>query len=254
MNKKYTVPISDEVKEILLAGRIEGDCYYLPDRQLKRPLYLKVNKVLEALGGKWNRKKRGHIFESIPDIFKEIEDGEIVDEKKTYQVFETPVDLAKKIIAKASIKDGDDVLEPSAGRGAIARLITNPSRIECVEIQKKFCDEMANLGGFRHVECADFLTLTPDDFGQFDKIVMNPPFTGNQDIRHIRHAYGFLRSGGILVSICSPHPFFASDKESIAFREWLENVRGYATGNESGAFKSSGTLVNTSTVYIKRIE
>ncbi len=250
MNKKYKIPISDEVKEILLAGRIEGACYFLPDSQLERSMYLNVNKVLEALGGKWNKKKRGHIFTSIPDIFDAVINDEIIDEKKLYQVFETPEVLGKLLIEMADITEDDEVLEPSIGSGAIAKMLPNAARIVGVEIQEKLCTELRD--SFKIIECADFLTLTPVDLGKFDKVIMNPPFTSNQDIKHIRHAYDFLRGGGTLVAICGAHSFFASDKESIAFQEWFSSVHGQVTDNEKHAFKQSGTLVNTKIIWIEK--
>ena len=38
---------------------------YLPLGQLDRKTYSAVNKCLEAIGGKWSRKEKGHIFEGI---------------------------------------------------------------------------------------------------------------------------------------------------------------------------------------------
>ena len=255
MTKICTIQIPFDVKEILLAGRVDGNCYHLPDIQLDRSLYLKVNKILTALGGKWNRKAGGHLFDEIPDIFEAADKGEIIDEKKTYQFFETPPDLAKLLIFTAGIDFEDDckVLEPSAGKGAIARFIPLPSRVVCIEIRENLCEGLADCG-FKKVVCADFLKLTPDDLGHFDRIVMNPPFTENQDIRHIRHAYKFLNPGGRIISICSEHPFFANDKESVDFRTWITETDGYSTEDDDGAFKAAGTLVKTRTVCIERRE
>ncbi len=254
MSKVCTINIPEEVKEIILAGRVEDNCYYLPDVQLERPLYVKVNKILTALGGKWNRKAGGHIFDVIPDVIGMVGSGAVVDEKKTYQFFETPDELGKTIVALAGadLDESCDVLEPSAGKGAIARLIPNPSRIVCVELRQNLCDEISGYG-FRQVVCADFLEIKPDDLGRFDRIIMNPPFTGNQDIRHIRHAYKFLKPGGRIISICSEHPFFANDKESLDFRTWLKKVEGQACDNDDDAFKVSGTLVKTRTVCIEHV-
>jgi predicted RNA methylase len=251
--KKVEIKISNQIKEILLAGRVEGNCYYLPDRQLDRPIYLKVNKVLTALGGKWNRKAGGHIFDVIPDIFETVNYGAIVDEKKTYQFFETPTELVEVLISMAGVNFDveHDVLEPSAGKGAIARLISNPERIVCIEIQDNLCKGLAD-GGFRNIICANFLEITPDDLGLFDNIIMNPPFTNNQDIQHIQHAYRFLKPDGGLVAICSEHPFFANDKKSVEFREWLSKRGGDSISNNENAFKVSGTLVKTRTICIER--
>ena len=52
-----------------------------------------------------------------------------------------------------------------------------------------------------------------DHEGEYDRIVMNPPFEAGQDIDHVRHAFQFLKDGGRLVSIMSPSPFFREDKK-----------------------------------------
>jgi 16S rRNA G1207 methylase RsmC len=57
-----------------------------------------------------------------------------------------------------------------------------------------------------HVECADFLDLTPAHIGKFDVVVMNPPFENAVDVRHIQHARGFLKPNGVLVAICARGP------------------------------------------------
>ena len=59
----------------------------------------------------------------------------------------------------------------------------------------------------RTVDCiddtrqADFLECN-GDLGTFDRIVMNPPFTNGDDIKHIMHALKMLKPGGRLVAIC----------------------------------------------------
>lgn len=65
--------IEKEILDILEEGRSEDNLFFLPDYQLDRKTYLKVNKVLECLNGKWNRKLKAHIFDS--NISDSIEPG-----------------------------------------------------------------------------------------------------------------------------------------------------------------------------------
>ena len=65
--------IKKEVLEIVEQGRTDDNLYFLPDQRLDRKVYLEVNKVLECLGGKWDRKSKSHIFES--DISDRIDLG-----------------------------------------------------------------------------------------------------------------------------------------------------------------------------------
>ena len=75
--------------------------------------------------------------------------------------------------------------------------------------------------GYNVVDC-DFLEHT----GEYDRIVMNPPFEKGQDIDHVRHAYELLKPGGKLVAIMSEGSFYRGDKKATEFREWLEEVGG----------------------------
>lgn len=244
-----TVPIDDETKAILLAGRVVGKMYYLPAQQLERALYEKVNKVLVALGGKWMRSFKAHLFEEMPDVFDAIRIGLVVDKKKTYQLFETPDALAQRLIAWAGVTYDDYVLEPSAGLGAICRHLPNKHRITCVEIQQELCDKLVGVAPTKDkVICFDFLHLRLAQIGSFTKIVMNPPFAGNMDIGHVRHAFEFLLPRGVLVSVMSEHPFFAEDEHSRRFRVWFEQVKGESERLDLGDYALDKPRVLTYTV------
>lgn len=85
--------IPEEVLDVLGRCRVEEDTLFLPDVQLDRKLYVAVNKVLESMGGKWNRKAKGHVFESgKPAEMLEVVllTHEVRDLKKEFQFFPTP--------------------------------------------------------------------------------------------------------------------------------------------------------------------
>ena len=71
MAKKNVYDVDDETISVLKRGKIENNVYFLPNKQLERSLYEKVNKVLIALGAKWNRSLKGHTFEY--DIAEELQ-------------------------------------------------------------------------------------------------------------------------------------------------------------------------------------
>src|SRR5580658_4266541 len=54
--------LSQRALEVLGSMDIEGDLARITAGQLPRELYLEVNKALEALGGAWHRKRKGHVF------------------------------------------------------------------------------------------------------------------------------------------------------------------------------------------------
>lgn len=243
-------------------------------QQLDRPTYQKVNKVLEALGGVWNRKAKAHVFDGIDAavvIGDAVSTGEYIDEKKEYQFFETPPELARKVVEVANIRKGMTVLEPSAGKGALARAARKVGGlVECVELNEKMATALIHEGF--PVSTGDFLAEdlpargTMKEAGKperwvderVDRVVMNPPFARGQDMMHVRRAFQWLKPGGVLVAITSSGWTFRSDRKAVEFREWLESeemqpkigVLHYALPDD--AFKASGTMVRARLIRLQK--
>lgn len=238
---KHSITISQEVLDVLRQCTTEDNNLFLPDRQLDRALYTAVNKVLEILGGKWNRSAKAHVFDHDPssDLAAAIESGKVEDWKKKYQFYETPKELAERMVELVGLEDAARVLEPSAGKGAIAYVIRERMPDGCfldvVELYEPN-QEILNEGCF-HLTGDDFLTY---DEGLYDHIVMNSPFTGLQDVDHVLHAYECLAPGGKIVAIMGESAFFVDYKKAVAFREWFEEVGGWSEQLPQDTFKSSG--------------
>jgi phospholipid N-methyltransferase len=249
-----TIPITPEIRAVLERANITSTSLTITE-QLDRNLYQAVNKVLEAGGGKWDRKAKAHLFTGDPRAALGIalETGKItresiVDEKQTFQIFHTPRDLARRMIRIADIKPGDRVLEPSAGEGAIALAAQDAGAIvTAIEIRPEAVLKL-NQVLISPALCADFLKVPAGD-DTYDVILMNPPFTRNQDIQHVQHALGFLAPKGRLVSIMSPHFTFADDVPSVEFRRMLD-IRGVFEPLPAGTFKEAGTNVSTVLVTV----
>ena len=247
--------ITDDVREVLSKSRIEGNVLYLPDVQLERKLYQAVNKVLEILGGTWNRKAKGHIFDYNPEeaVDAVLILGEIVDKQKVFQFFETPEILATQICDMAEITENSIVLEPECGKGRIADEVysKNPAKLLGIEINTDMEKYLADKP-YETIIGQDFLEYSTDE--RFDRIVMNPPFANHQDIKHVMKAFDLLQPGGILVSIMSIAPTFRTDKISVEFRAFLEEHNASIEKLPEDAFKESGTMVRTCVVKIKKGE
>ena len=125
--------------------------------QLDRPLYVKVNKALEAMGGQWNRKSGGHVFLNDPRSLVEglLDNGTLTVVRDGF--FETPPDVVEQMLQLVWPKAGEKILEPSAGLGAIANLlpVIIKSDIVCIERDPTRCEVLRTKG--YHVICADFL-------------------------------------------------------------------------------------------------
>lgn len=153
----------------------------------------------------------------------------------------TPLHVVDQLIELAEIDNNSRVLEPSAGIGNIADKIKGvTNNIDCIEKMTSY-QELLKLKGF-NVVGSDFLTYNRINY--YDAIIMNPPFSKNQDIQHIQHAYKMLRPGGKLVAISSKHWTFASDKQSQEFREWIEEKLLHQIELESGTFEMTNVSSN----------
>lgn len=243
-----TIQLSDDVKIIIRSCRIEHDRIILPQGQLDRDRYMAFDKAIKAMGGKWNRSAQAHIFPKpcAEMIAAALADGEIMDRKKTFEQFFTPDDLAARMASIAMLEPHDIVLEPSAGSGRLIQAAyAQGASVIAVEIDPEICAELEIIFDPAKVkiECADFMQWVNVDIDP-TAILMNPPFSGNQDIKHIRRAWGMLAKGGRLVAIMSSHASFANDRESVEFRQWALSIGAGMAKLPDGAFKESGTMVN----------
>jgi len=256
MSLVKTVNIADEALPIIGAmewennGKVIGR---LTCGQLDRDLYLAVNKALDALGGKWNRKQGGHVFpvDPRPQIQAMLGTGQVEVKRDGY--FPTPHAIGLEMADMAWLTPGMRVLEPSAGTGELAEAIieAEPGALLWVAEKDPRRQQVLRDKGFGLLaeDGYDFLTY---DVGLWPRIIQNPPFEEGQDVDHVRRAYECLESGGVLVSVMSASPFFRDDSKSRLFRQWLDRQDSQVIDLEQGAFKESGTGVKAKMVVIHK--
>lgn len=263
MPKVKLVSVDEDVVSVLRASKLVGDNLILPGT-LDRVMYEKVAKVLKKIGLKWNSKLKCHqgVAGAADAVKAVIMAGEVVDEKQTYQFFETPPDVTAMMVSAANIMNSHKVLEPSAGNGSIVKAIfgKHPDlEMMCaIELNPKMIPELRAMAS---AFLANHLVVLEEDFlqhnGHYDRIVMNPPFTKGQDCMHVRHAYDLLNPGGRLISIMSRSWVGNSLRKFKEFKEWfnlLENHGfAYATCLPEGTFKDSGTMIGTLLVGVEKM-
>ncbi len=173
------------------------------------------------------------------------------------QLFPTPPELAERVIDEAVIESHHRVLEPSAGTGALVHAVLADGftgQILAIECNGQLVDGMRNRFSIQRDEervtviGCDFLAITPQPepqgVGQFDRIVMNPPFERGADLKHMKHAFRFLKDGGRMVAICA---------QRAETQEWAETVGGGTYEPlPDGSFSEQGTNVRTALVVIDR--
>ena len=249
--------VPDHVLALLDEMEASGNLLKMHPRKLERADYEAMNVVVAALGGKTKGgKTKAHVFPigtDVPALIDTVLSTGRYEDPKDADFIETPVVLAEDLVHRAFIKAGDRVLEPSAGHGRIALAARKAgATVHCIELSGARFVKLKTLN-FSAIN-NDFLDVSPSEYAHldsmFDAVVMNPPCSKQQDIRHVRHAYSFLRRGGCLVSVMSAGVVFRENKLTTEFREWVRSLDGCITELPDGCFKNEGTMVRSVIVRI----
>jgi predicted RNA methylase len=255
VDPRSPVKISPQVGAVLSVLEISRTQAVIAGGQLDRKLYLEVNTVLEALGGKWTRKVKAHVFAEDPTelLSAAIEAGEVISSVKALAFYATPAKLASDVVFSAGIREGTRVLEPSAGEGALAvEARFKGGAVTCVEIDSKRAQALRSRAFAVHE--GDFLETKA--IGLFDRVVMNPPFAmkgrPRADLDHVLHALDHLAPGGRLVAIMSAGVAYRTDKRSCDFRNTVARHDGEIVSLPDDSFKESGTSVRTVIVTLNK--
>jgi predicted RNA methylase len=224
--------------------------------QLDRAEYTKINKVLEALGGTWNRKAKAHVFDG--DAAERIAYALVVGEVETAQDvghFVTPAPLARQLVELAGVRHGMQALEPSAGEGAIVLALQDAgacvTAVERDHHRRMRLTERVLKGRDRLVE-GDFMHCSAGRFDLFDCTVMNPPFCrvgAGDHLDHVRKAIGLTKQGGIVVAVLPLSITFRRDRRHTEFRGYIEAM-GTIAPLPARSFHASGTDVNTVVIRV----
>jgi SAM-dependent methyltransferase len=163
---------------------------------------------------------------------------------KDLQFYRTPAAVADQLVARAGIRSGMRILEPSCGDGAILEALRRHAvkeRIDDVRATGIEVDpgraEAARAKGFG-VHVGNFLQTQPNPV--FDVVLMNPPFYGKHYQKHVEHARKFLKPGGRVLAILPITA--ATDHGFVTIPKW-----GRDTWEDLpvGSFSESGTNINT---------
>lgn len=242
------------VEDILKHCTLEDNVLKLPRVQFNKKSYAEAKKWIEEAGGSWQGGKvQGFTFPFNADrVFSILHEGKRCNLQQDFQFFATPPEVADWLVMLAGgVHEDEKVLEPSAGTGAIIDAIHRSCKdlvVDCFELMpenKELLSKKSNI----NILGDDFTTY---DLGLYDKIIANPPFSKNQDIRHVRRMYEHLNNGGTVAAIMSCHWKIASEKECTDFRKWLKDVHAKVCDIEEGSFKQSGTGIETTAVIIQK--
>ena len=167
--------------------------YDLTDKYLQA----EVESVLESIGGV--KTEHYFTFDYEPaEVLFEIATSGCIPDHISHQFYPTREFVGAAAVALAAIGDTDRILEPQAGNGDLAALLPR-DRTLCVEISALRCSVLT-ARGFETIR-ADFVTWAASTAELFDRVVMNPPYSGGRWQSHTEMAASLVRPGGRLVAI-----------------------------------------------------
>ncbi|HBO2205242.1 TPA: PLxRFG domain-containing protein [Pseudomonas aeruginosa] len=248
----------DGDKRITLSGEFGGELVQALGRRSGSKITVpwalesahEKRKRLESMGILTGSEYRSALREFValreapaePDKIKQMERAMFGRRNDGLDFFPTSAAVTEEAIDAADIQGGMDVLEPSAGMGHMADAIREQTGVEpeVVELSGER-RELLEAKGYNLVG-SDFMEVSGK---QYDRIVMNPPFSKGRDIQHVQHAYSLLKPGGRLVAIMSEGAFFQSNKAAENFRAWLDGLGATSERLPEGSFMDPALPVNT---------
>lgn len=167
--------------------------------------------------------------------------------------FPTPEPLGYKMMEWANMGEGDTVLEPSAGHGAIARYAPKGNQMVAIEPSQSLFTKLQLKAGGLGRKFQNTIFENYDISNKHDVVVMNPPFgtAGATAIAHLGKAFKHLEEGGRVVALI---PRGSTDKK---FDKWIEGEKTAVMRAEVElpdiVFEQAGTKVVCRVVVVDKI-
>lgn len=253
--------LTDPVLEAIRTARVDGNQVALTCGQMEKKDFDAFKQAMQAIAGAWvGGKTQAHVFG------KGIDPGPLLDQLiSTKQVpKQNPFSLfpsSNFVIDSIFDMIGDEfdymdhrplrVLEPSGGTGNIAiRLMEKYPNLDLtvVEIDPLNCARMAQRG--IETVCMDFLDFKA---GDFDLIVMNPPFDGIECAKHFNHAYELLGNGSLLICVLPDMVRSKTRTEAVGRMIDRINIQGFTEELPDGSFLPA-TNVETFVARVRHMQ
>lgn len=235
--------------------------------------YDRLRWVMESYGGRWNERCKGFKFnefddEKLKSIKADLSVGfvNLSEEKRTREkdaFFPTPVKIVDEMIEIADLKSDSIMLESSAGTGRILdearKIINSIDNFVVIEMnserQRILRDKgyKVDFNGTFEDSLKDSETLKK--IKNCDKVVINPPFKNDSDIKHLLISYMFCADNADVVSILQENSLYYDRQIHRVFKEFLSLIGKDAyevVSLPAGSFKDELTTVDTVIFHIKK--
>ncbi len=170
-------------------------------------------------------------------------------EREGKEWYATPEPVGLFMVNLSGAHSGDDILEPSAGDGAIGRYMPSDASVTFIEPSESLASRARMNNTNANVIIDDF--ENHNSYNKYDAIVMNPPFGqgGSIAIKHLVKAFEHLRIGGRVVALLPSGNMdnLIVDYSNKGYFAGIYQVAEFAL--PSSTFKNAGTAVNTK-IYV----
>ncbi len=187
-----------------------------------------------------NRALAEYYGEVLPDCSEEkpTQQRASTAVSKDLQYYPTPQKVVERVLESGYyIRPGEKVLEPSCGCGRFLDALRKAgAEVVGIEVDPGRAAQARAKG--HSVLLANFLETVPT--GDYDRVVMNPPFFGQHYAKHVNHALKFLKPGGTLTAIL---PATARYDHGLLKGRWEDLP--------VGSFSESGTNINTTVLTVR---
>lgn len=175
------------------------------------------------------------------------------DQREGVDYFATPEPVGFKMAEWANIQQGDKVLEPSAGHGAIARFFPDRTDVTMVEPSYELSQRAALANGTARIVNERFEDLHISN--KYDAVVMNPPYGsgGKTAIEHVSKAAKHLRDGGRIVALIPRGGITGKRLEAFLGSEDAADLHLVAKIDmPASTFERAGTAVSTQVLVLEK--
>ena len=235
--------------------------------------YDRLRWVMESYGGRWNERCKGFKFNEFDDEklksikadlsvgFVNLSEEKRVREKDAF--FPTPVKVVDEMLSIAGLKPDSIMLESSAGTGRILdearKIINSLDNFVVIELNESRQQVLRSKG--YHVDFGGTFEDSLKDpeilkkLKGCDKVVINPPFKNDMDVKHLLISYMVCADKADIVSIMQENSLYYNRSIHRVFKEFLNLIGkdAYEIKNlPAGSFKSEMTTVDTVIIHIKK--
>lgn len=175
------------------------------------------------------------------------------DNREGIDFYPTPEPLGFMLNQWGCISEGESVLEPSAGHGAIARYVPRENPLTAVEPSQRLFSKLQIKAGGNGRKFENTIFENYNVVNKHDVVLMNPPFGtgGKLAVDHVAKAFEHLEEGGRIVAII---PRGSTDKK---FNKWYDEQKNAVLTAEIGlpniTFERAGTNVSCRIVVIDKV-